>query len=116
MPSGLKGALLGFGNPLLDISAGARCWLAAACSCRCAVEHRAQRAKLCSGRAPHASPLCFAGAVRGSLVRCSCSLAPCVAACAVVPKSMLDKYDLKPGNAILAEEKHLPLYKARFRH
>jgi len=23
MPSGLKGALLGFGNPLLDISAGA---------------------------------------------------------------------------------------------
>jgi hypothetical protein len=43
MPSGLKGALLGFGNPLLDISAGARCCACAAFSCRCA-EHSAQRA------------------------------------------------------------------------
>ena len=28
-----------------------------------------------------------------------------------VPESMLDKYDVKLNNAILAEEKHLPIYK-----
>jgi hypothetical protein len=31
----------------------------------------------------------------------------------VVPKSMLEKYGLLPGNAILAEEKHMALYQAR---
>jgi len=30
---------------------------------------------------------------------------------AVVPKELFDKYDLKPGNSVLAEPKHLPLYK-----
>eukprot|EP00299_Pterocystis_sp_00344_P009483 c4007_g1_i1.p1 GENE.c4007_g1_i1~~c4007_g1_i1.p1 ORF type:complete len:354 (-),score=96.54 c4007_g1_i1:56-1117(-) len=29
---------------------------------------------------------------------------------AVVPKSFFEKYDVKPNNAILAEEKHLPMY------
>jgi len=48
-PSGLHGALLGFGNPLLDISA-------------------------------------------------------------VVPSSLVEKYELTMGNAILAEKKHEPLY------
>jgi hypothetical protein len=33
----------------------------------------------------------------------------------VVPKSMLEKYGLLPGNAILAEEKHMALYQARTR-
>jgi hypothetical protein len=31
----------------------------------------------------------------------------------VVPQSLLDKYELKAGNAILAEEKHASLYQAR---
>lgn len=35
--------------------------------------------------------------------------------CPVVPASLLEKYDLKPGNAIMAEEKHAPLYEARGR-
>ena len=30
---------------------------------------------------------------------------------AVVDEAFLEKYDLKPNNAILAEEKHMPLYK-----
>jgi hypothetical protein len=34
MPAGLKGALLGFGNPLLDISAGARSRSRAAAAAR----------------------------------------------------------------------------------
>ena len=45
MPAGLKGALLGFGNPLLDISAGARDTVLAftsfprsRCRCRTAVQ------------------------------------------------------------------------------
>lgn len=29
---------------------------------------------------------------------------------ATVPQSFFDKYDIKPANAILAEEKHLPMY------
>lgn len=34
---------------------------------------------------------------------------PLLDICADVPKELLDKYGLKPGNAILAEEKHMPI-------
>lgn len=79
MPNGLKGALLGFGNPLLDISAGA--------------------SALCSDLEAD--------------VRLTSHAARVVAFDAVVPKDMLDKYGLKLGNAIMAEDKHLSLYQVR---
>lgn len=37
----------------------------------------------------------------------------CFALSAVVPKETIEKYGLKLNNAILAEDKHLPVYQAR---
>ena len=113
MPSGLKGALLGFGNPLLDISAGARCFprrclslppFGRAARAACGAVSGAALARIAVG-------LFRRIGVHGSL--CAHAALHRASPRAVVPKSMLDKYDLKPGNAILAEDKHLPLYKAR---